>query len=179
MMARAGSQRATLIAVAAIIASGVVAGFVLGRGSDAPEATAITPVAASKSADAPPQVPSVAATTATPAASAVALSEAELARLAEESMAGPAASRVAAIERLSRAPRDQALPALKRVLLNGDPAIDRPAALRGLQEMALAQGDGDQRIRDAVREVIYHGDDENLATRAQDTLDVIAESEAK
>jgi HEAT repeat protein len=94
-------------------------------------------------------------------------------------MAGPAASRLAAIEQLSHAPREQALPLLKRVLLNGDPATDRPAALLGLRELALTQGDGDQRVRDAVREVLYHGDDEKLATDAQETLDIIAESESK
>jgi HEAT repeat protein len=94
-------------------------------------------------------------------------------------MAGPATSRAAAIEQLSHVPREQALPLLKRVLLNGDPATDRPAALQGLRDLALTQGDADQRIRDTVREVIYHGDDEKLATDAQETLDVIAESETK
>ena len=92
-------------------------------------------------------------------------------------MAGPAALRVAAIERLAKAPREQALPLLKRALLNGDPAVDRPAALAGLRELALAQGDGDERIRDAVRAVIYHGGDDAFAVDAQETLDAIAASE--
>src|SRR5204862_6278473 len=102
-----------------------------------------------------------------------ALSEAELAKLADASMIGPRDARLAAIERLSQAPRDQALPLLRRVLLNGEPGTDRPAALRRLRELALAQGDGDQRIRDAMREVIYHGDDEAFAADAQETLDII------
>jgi hypothetical protein len=183
-MAQGKSQRGTLIAVAAIIAGGVVAGIVMGRGGDAlvsvPTAPSLTPAgttptsAASVGKSAAHET-SVATAPAAPAVAA--LSEAELARLAEESMAGPPAMRIAAIENLAHAPRDQALPLLKRVLLNGDPAVDRPAALQGLRELALAQGDADGHIRDAVREVIYHGDDEKLAADAQDALDVIAESE--
>jgi len=180
MMARAGSQRSTLIAVAVIIASGVVAGIVLGRGGDTPAATIAKPAAAEAPATVTPRVTSPGESAAATAAPTVeALSEAELARLAEESMSGAATTRAAAIERLSQAPREQALPLLRRVLLNGDPAVDRPAALRGLQTLALAQGDGDQRIRDVMREVIYHGDDENLAADAQEALDIIAESEVK
>jgi hypothetical protein len=178
MMALKIGEKGTLFAVAVIIAGGAVAGLLSGRDDSTkePVRVAATPAPARvlHSGVAPPARAPVAA-----APAAAALSEAELARLAEESMSGPTAVRVAAIERLSKAPRDQALPLLKRVLLNGDPAVDRPAAQLGLRELALAQGDADGRIRDVLREVIYHGDDESLATDAQESLDVIAESAAK
>jgi hypothetical protein len=181
MSAASNSQRGTLIAVAAIIVGGATAGLLLGRENSAPaqaqaNAHADSPVDQKPIANAPPRD---VATAPIPAVTPRALTEQELAGLANDSMSGPAASRVAAIDELSKAPRDQALPLLKRAMLNGDPAVDRPAALRGLRELALAQGDSDQRIRDAVREVIYHGDDESLAGEAQEALDVIAESEAK
>jgi hypothetical protein len=177
MMAHRAGEKGTLIAVAVIIAGGVVAGVLLGRGDGAAEPVRGDTPAPAKvlQSGVAPVAPAPA-----PAAPAVAaLSDEDLTRLGEESMSGPAAVRVRAIEQLSKAPRDRALPLLKRVLLNGDPAVDRPAALLGLRELALAQGDGDGHIRDALREVVYHGDDEKLAADAQETLDVIAESEAK
>jgi hypothetical protein len=180
MMAQNDSQKGTLIAVAVIIAGGIVAGLLLGRGDGESAVVRVQDVPAPVNALHSGVAPPASAHAATPAVPAVAaLSEVEFAQLAEESMSGPAALRVAAIERLSKAPRDQALPLLKRVLLNGDPAVDRPAALLGLRELALSQGDANGRIRDAVREVIYHGDDASLATDAQETLDIIAESESK
>jgi len=180
MTAHENSQRGTLIAVAVIIAGGVVAGLLLGRGDTEPTAMRVPAAKASKT-QAPLRAATAAAALApTPSTPAVSvLSESELAALGRDSMSGAASSRLAAIDRLSKAPRDQALPLLKRALLNGEPGVDRPAALRALRDLALAQGDGDQRIRDAVREVIYHGDDESLATDAQEALDVIAESETK
>jgi hypothetical protein len=51
--------------------------------------------------------------------------------------------------------------------------------LNSLRELALAQGDADGAIRGAIREVIYHGDDESLMAGAQDALDVVEESEMK
>ena len=93
-------------------------------------------------------------------------------------MVGPRDARLSAIRRLSQAPREQALPLLRRVLLNGEPGTDRPAALQGLRALALAQGDDDQRIRDAVREVVYHGDDEAFAALAQETIDVISRADS-
>ena len=173
------SQRSTLIVVAAIIAAGIVAGFLLGGRDTAAASGEIVAPTTSAAASAVAPVRSTQTTTAQVSAAAGPLADAEIARLGEAAMSGPAASRLAAIEQLSQAPREQALPLLKRVLLNGDPATDRPAALQGLRELALAQGDGDQRIRDAVREVIYHGEDQKLASDAQETLDVIAESEMR
>lgn len=90
-----------------------------------------------------------------------------------------AARRAAAIDALAHAPREQALPVLRRLVTNGDPLTDRPRALNSLRELALDQGDGDGRIRQAIREVIYHGDDEAFASSAQDALDVVEEAEMK
>ncbi|HTU67524.1 MAG TPA: hypothetical protein VMF52_16360 [Steroidobacteraceae bacterium] len=170
---RVHSQRGTLIAVAVIIAGGAVAGLLLGRaqtgaaGSDDSDVSvaASAPVAVADGTAAPGDVTGSAV---------VAMSDAVLARLAQDAMVGPRDSRLAAIRQLSQAPREQALPPLKQVLLNGEPGYDRPAALTGLRDLALAQGDGDQRIRDAVREVIYHGDDESLSAAAQETIDAIS-----
>jgi hypothetical protein len=176
------SEKVTLIAVAAIILAGGVVGIFLGR-ADAPAEAA--PVADSPAravampSSAPSSNPPTPASTAVsaPAKPAVVmLADPELERLSLETMSGPPAVRVAAIERLATAPRDQALPLLRRVLLNGDPGVDRPAALASLRTLALAQGDGDERIRDAVREVIYHGDDQDFAASAQETLDAIGKS---
>ena len=173
-------ERRTLIAVGAIILAGGVAGILWGRGEPGPGETDAARVrvarVATPAADGTARIVAAVPPPAAIEPSIAALDEAELARLAEDSMSGPAASRVAAFERLAKAPRDQALPLLERVLLNGDPAVDRPAALRSLLELALAQGDGDQRIRDSVREVIYHGDDADFAAQAQQALDLIERS---
>jgi hypothetical protein len=87
-----------------------------------------------------------------------------------------AARRAAAIRALAHAPRAQALPVLHRLVTHGDPA-DRPLALQSLRDLALEQGDADNGIRSAIREVIYHGDDEQLATGAQEALDAVERSE--
>jgi hypothetical protein len=90
-----------------------------------------------------------------------------------------AAHRATAIDALARAPREQALPVLRRLATQGDAATDRPHALNSLRELALEQGDADGGIREAIREVRYHGDDESLASSAQEVLDVVEESELK
>ncbi|MBC8024800.1 MAG: hypothetical protein H7Y89_02305, partial [Steroidobacteraceae bacterium] len=95
-----------------------------------------------------------------------------------DATAGDAARRAAALRSLARAPRAQALPVLKRALMDGEPAVDRPLALQSLRELALEQGDGDGAIRDALRGAIYHGDD-NMPETLQETLDVIEESELR
>ena len=89
-----------------------------------------------------------------------------------------ATRRAAAINSLANAPRAQALPVLRQVLSSGDPQ-DRPLALTSLRELALGQGDTDGGIRQVIREVIYHGEDETLLASAQDALDVVEESELK
>lgn len=181
MNSPADSQRGTLIAVAVIIVAGGVAGILLGRRNADASDTPVTeaPAAASTRTALAPAPESVAHTAAAaPRAAVPALGDAELAKLAEASMVGPRDARLAAIQRLSQAPREQALPLLKRVLLNGEPETDRPAALQALRALALAQGDDDQRIRDAMREVVYHGDDEAFAAQAQETIDVISRADS-
>lgn len=178
MMAPKENQKGTLIAVTGIILAGGVAGFLLGRvDAESPVAPVAVATPARESAASEPAARTPAVIPAAPVPAT--LSDADLAKLAEASMAGPRGTRLAAIQRLSQAPRDQALPLLKRALLNGEPGVDRPAALLGLQELALAQGDGDERIRDVVREVIYHGDDDAFAADAQAALDTIAASESR
>jgi hypothetical protein len=83
-----------------------------------------------------------------------------------------AAKRSTAITALATTPREQALPALERLVLNAEPA-DRQLALASLQRLALEQGDADHGIRSVIREVIYHGDDEQLAAGAQLALDAV------
>lgn len=92
-----------------------------------------------------------------------------------------AATRAAAIRALAGAPRAEALPVLHQVLINGEPQVDRPLALQSLRELALAQGDKDGKVREAIREAIYHNDDLNptLMADAQDALDVVEESELR
>jgi hypothetical protein len=102
----------------------------------------------------------------------------QVARWIEEAGGIDAGKRSLAITALAQAPREQALPVLRQVLTSGELA-DRPQAINSLRELALGQGDADGRVREAIREVIYHGDDEALASLAQDALDVVEESEMK
>ena len=87
-----------------------------------------------------------------------------------------AAVRAAAITALAEAPRAEALPVLSNILETGEPLADRPLALISLRDLALNQGDADGTIRDAIRHVIYHGDDFTKVDDAQEALDVIEES---
>lgn len=112
-------------------------------------------------------------------AAVAAPTDAEVTRWIAELRSPDAGTRATAIGALADAPRARALPALRHVLLNGEPLVDRPMALNSLRELALGQGDADGGIRQAIREVIYHGDDESLAAGAQDALDVVEESELK
>lgn len=67
-------------------------------------------------------------------------------------------TRAAAIRALASAPPKQAISVLQEVLNSGDPGVDRMLALNSLREMALNHGDADNRIRDAIRYAIQHGD---------------------
>lgn len=84
-----------------------------------------------------------------------------------------AGTRASAITALAEAPKDAALPVLKRVLTGGDPDVDRPLALGSLRTMALQQGDADGRIRDVLRQTVSHTDSETLASGAQSVLDEV------
>jgi hypothetical protein len=94
-------------------------------------------------------------------------------RLIADANGGDAVRRAAAITALAKAPREQAMPVLGRLLANGEPLVDRPLALASLRTLALEQGDADGKIRDAIRAVIYHGDDHTNMNDVQETLDVI------
>ena len=68
---------------------------------------------------------------------------------------------------------------LGRILTDGEPHADRPLALRALRDLALNQGDNNGAIRDAVRHVLYHGDDSTKVDDAQEVLDIIEESQQR
>jgi hypothetical protein len=97
--------------------------------------------------------------------------------LAANVLSGDARVRAHAITALASASKTEGVPILKRVVMSGEPKVDRPLALRALRDLALHQGDDDQRVRDVVRQVVYHGDDEALSLAAQEVLDIIGESE--
>lgn len=103
--------------------------------------------------------------------------EVNVERLIADTTSADAAKRAAAIAALGEAPRAQAVPALRRILVSGEPEVDRSLALRTLRDVALNQGDADGAVRDAVRHAIYHGDDFTKTDEVQDVLDVIEESE--
>ena len=87
-----------------------------------------------------------------------------------------AKARATAIAALAKAPRVQALPALTRVLKSGEPRTDKPLALRSLSTLAIDQGDADNRIRETLREAVYHGDDDDGVRAAQSTLDEVEQA---
>ena len=93
-----------------------------------------------------------------------------------DTSSGDAATRAAAIEALATAPRAEALPVLGRLLIDGEPQVDRVLALRSLRDLALNQGDADGAIRDAIRHAIYHGDDLTKVDDVQEALEIIEES---
>lgn len=84
-----------------------------------------------------------------------------------------ARTRAAAIAALANAPKEQAAPALKRVLETGEPQVDRQIALRSLYTIAVNDGDQDGMVRDVIRQAIYHSDDEGVTQTAQALLEDI------
>jgi HEAT repeat protein len=93
-----------------------------------------------------------------------------------DTASGDPATRAAAITALAEVPRAEALPVLARILINGEPQVDRVLALQSMRDLALNQGDADGAIRDAIRHVIYHGDDLSRAGDAQEAIEIIEES---
>lgn len=112
-----------------------------------------------------------------PAADAAPTDE-QVAQWIADSGSTDAGKRAAAMTALGHAPRAQALPVLARLVVNAEPA-ERPLALKSLRDLALAQGDADHAARQAMREVIYHGDDEQLAASAQSALDEVEVAEQR
>ena len=156
--------RYLMLGIIVIGAGGLI--FALTR----PEANANEPVAA-----AAPKTP-MSAPAASPASTSAATRPKTTAQWIADTSSGDAKARAAAITALAEAPRAEALPVLSRLLTDGEPEVDRPLALTSLRELALNQGDTDGAIRDAVRHVIYHGDDFTKVDDAQETLDIIEES---
>ncbi len=164
--------------IAAIVAGAAIGvGWYLTQYRDEPASPPATQPAAAADASKPTAVAYGEESGATPQA----LPPGQMEQWISDVNGGDAGKRAAAITALAQAPRAQALPVLHRVLINGEPTMDRPLALRSLRELALAQGDADGGVRGAIREVIYHGDgqDETLLADAQDALDVVEESEMR
>ena len=65
---------------------------------------------------------------------------------------------------------------LARLVTDGEPRVDRVLALQSLRDLALNQGDADGAVRDAIRRVIYHGDDFSKKDDAQEAIEIIEES---
>ena len=107
------------------------------------------------------------------------VSDDQVSQWLKDAAGGDAGKRAAAITGLANAPVSQALPVLRRVLMNGEPRVDRPLALQSLRDLALNHGDPQSSIRNAIREAIYHGDDQTMSADAQEALDVIEESQLR
>lgn len=73
---------------------------------------------------------------------------------------------------LARKPRADAIPVLEEVVRTSEQP-ERDAALSTLRTLAQSQGDGDERIRNSLREMISHTSNEALILSAQETLDQI------
>jgi hypothetical protein len=172
-------QRRTtsLIALAVIAAVAVVSGYVVRKRNEPVAAAAVTPPALQTSAPVEPITSTSGA--ANPANEVPAATPENVAKWIADAMGGDAGKRASAIAALAHAPRADAIPVLRRILTDGEPQVDRPLALRSLRELALTQGDADGAIRDAVRNAIYHGDDQTPTDDVQEVLDIIEESELK
>jgi hypothetical protein len=173
-------QRRTtsLIALAAVAAIAVVSGYVVSKRNDLVAAAAEGPPTAPQAA-APVEPMTSTSGVAHAATEAPAATPENLAKWIADAMGGDAGKRATAIAALAYAPRAAAIPVLRRILTDGEPQVDRPLALRSLRDLALTQGDADGAIRDAVRNAIYHGDDQTPTDDVQEVLDIIEESELK
>jgi len=86
--------------------------------------------------------------------------------------------RAEAITALSKAPKSQAVPALRRVLDAGD-LEDGQHALRSLNTLALEQGDADKSIQNVLRRAKYHVGDPSLVQEVQAALDSIESGDSQ
>lgn len=170
MSARTSYLVLTLIAIGVVAALGA---WHLGSGADEPTPVPETSAVVQTTPSAAPPVVDISV----PAP--VSVSPNDVARWSEDAVSGDASRRVTAITGLAKVPTAQALPVLRRVLVSGEPAVDRPLALASIRELALDRGDADGSIRAVVREAIYHADDFSNVAATQDVLDVIEESEMK
>jgi hypothetical protein len=131
-----------------------------------------------ETADAPARSPSAA-----PAAESVDVADdrpargpsaADVAQWSADTSSDDPEKRAKAITSLAKAPKAEALPVLRRVLNHGEPLFDRPLAIRSLRDLAIAQGDEDGSIQDALRYATYHEADPDLIRGAEAALDAIA-----
>jgi hypothetical protein len=162
-----------LAAVVAVVAAGaaLMTWYRAGSPVATPLAQADVPSPGPRdSSAAPVRVTDVAPASSTPTAETVS-------QWITDTMSGDAAKRATAIAALADAPKAHAVPVLRRLLTDAEPQVDRPLALRSLRDLALNQGDADGTIREAVRNAIYHGDDQTKADDIQEVLDIIEESE--
>ncbi len=137
----------------------------------------VAPVAAPAAVDEPVQLPRSEQVVAVepPARPSDALTPATVERLVRDVMADDAGARADAIDALAAAPEAVALPVLQKVLGSGDD-IERQLALSSLHVLALRYGDTDGAIRELLRQSIYDGGDEAVASGAQSALDDIERS---
>jgi hypothetical protein len=162
-----------LLTVAAAAAVALVTWYYASPPAQITKAQTAVPMPASVPREMPvTPVPAIDATPASLPPTAAAVSQ-----WIADTMSGDAAKRAAAITALADGPKAQVLPVLRRLLTDAEPQVDRPLALRSLRDLALDQGDADGAIRDAVRNAIYHGDDQTKMGDVQDVLDIIEESE--
>ena len=167
MQRRVSSWVLLAAAVAAVVA------FATWHRSSPPVQTAVaqTPTPAPHEPTvAPVRVGKIEPTSSTPSAATVS-------QWIADTMSSDASKRSTAITALANAPKAEALPVLRRLLIDAEPQVDRPLALQSLRDLALNQGDADGAIRDAVRNAIYHGDDQTRKDDVQEVLDIIEESE--
>lgn len=92
--------------------------------------------------------------------------------LIQTATADDAGARADAIDALAAAPGSAAVPVLQKVLGDGDD-IERQLALSSLHALALREGDVAGAIRETLRQAVYDGGDEAVASGAQAVLDDI------
>lgn len=100
------------------------------------------------------------------------LSTEAVARLIKEVTDDNPGTRASAIDALAAAPESAAVPVLQKVL-NGGGDMDRQLALSSLYTIARNHGDATGGIRETLRQAIYDGGDEAVASGAQAALEDI------
>lgn len=78
-----------------------------------------------------------------------------------------------AIAAMANAQSEQVVPTLEKLLIHGEPQVDRPLALSSLRALALVQGDIDGGIRNALRQAVYDGSDDAITVGAQAALEEV------
>jgi len=164
-------SRIVFAIVVALVFAGTLALAWSTRGT---EGQATPPAAASPAQPAAQTVAAPAAVAAeSPAPTAQASTAEQVAGWVSDTQSEHPDRRATAIKALADAPAAAAVPALRQVLTSGEVSVDRPLALASLTRLAIAQGDADSSIRNAIREAIYHGDGGDIPALAQDALDTV------